>query len=85
MVAEFGDPALMKVIAADGRGFLVMPASSATPALKRYGLQVFGTAAGCCLRFHAYTAERCTGHPSVAALLMSKAWITAEAPSLNRF
>lgn len=80
VVAEFDDPALMKVMAAEGRGFLVLPATAATSALKRYGLQVFGTAADCRVRFHAYTAERRTGHPAVAALLGSKAWLTPEAP-----
>ena len=81
VVAEFDDPALMKVMAAEGRGFLVLPATAATSALKRYGLQVFGTAGDCRVRFHAYTAERRTGHPAVAALLRSKAWLTADDPS----
>ena len=79
VVAEFDDPALMKVMAAEGRGFLVLPATAATSALKRYGLQVIGTATDCRVRFHAYTAERRTGHPAVAALLHSKAWLTADA------
>jgi LysR family transcriptional regulator, transcriptional activator of nhaA len=74
VVAEFDDPGLMKVMAAEGRGFLVMPATAASSALKRYGLHEFGTAEDCRVRFHAYTAERRTGHPSVAAILRSKAW-----------
>jgi LysR family transcriptional activator of nhaA len=80
VVAEFDDPALMKVMAAEGRGFLVLPATAATSALKRYGLQAFGVAGDCRVRFHAYTAERRTGHPAVAALLQSKAWLTADDP-----
>ncbi len=78
VVAEFDDPALMKVMAAEGRGFLVLPATAAASALKRYGLHVFGTAEDCRVRFHAYTAERRTSHPAVAALLASKAWLTAD-------
>ena len=78
IVAEFDDPALMKVMAAEGRGFLVLPATAAASALKRYGLHIIGTAPDCRVRFHAYTAERRTHHPAVAALLDSKAWLTAD-------
>ena len=78
VVAEFDDPGIMKVMAAEGRGFLVLPATAASSALKRYGLHVFGTAEDCRVRFHAYTAERRTSHPAVAALLASKAWLTVE-------
>ena len=76
VVAEFDDPALMKVMAAEVRGFLVLPATAAASALKRYGLHVFGTAKDCRVLFHAYTAERLTGHPAVTELLRSKAWLT---------
>ncbi len=76
VVAEFDDPGLMKVMAAEGRGFLVMPAPAAASALSRYGLHVFGEAKDCQVHFHAYTAERLTGHPAVAEILRSKAWMT---------
>ena len=78
VVAEFDDPALMKVMAAEERGFLVLPATAAASALRRYGLHVFGTAEDCRVLFHAYTAERRTSHPAVAALLASKAWLTTD-------
>ncbi|MDB6136677.1 MAG: transcriptional activator NhaR [Verrucomicrobiales bacterium] len=75
LVAEFDDPGLMKVMAAEGRGFLVLPATAAASALKRYGLHVFGMAADCRVSFHAYTGERRTDHPAVTELLRSKAWM----------
>ncbi|MDB6069510.1 MAG: transcriptional activator NhaR, partial [Verrucomicrobiales bacterium] len=73
VVAEFDDPALMKVMAAEGRGFLVLPATASASGLKRYGLHVFGHAEDCRVPFHAYTAERKTTHPAVTELLKSKA------------
>lgn len=75
VVAEFEDPALMKVMAAEGRGFIVLPAASSGVALKRYGLHVFGRADDCRVSFHAFTAERKIGHPAVTAITGSKAWL----------
>jgi LysR family transcriptional regulator, transcriptional activator of nhaA len=75
VVAEFEDPALMKVMAAEGRGFIVLPAASSGVAMKRYGLQVFGRAGDCRVSFHAFTAERKIEHPAVTAITGSKAWL----------
>lgn len=75
VVAEFEDPALMKVMAAEGRGFIVLPAASSATALKRYGLQAFGRAGDCRISFHAFTAERKIEHPAVTAITRSKAWL----------
>ena len=76
VAAEFEDPALMKVMAAEGRGFIILPAASASLALKRYRLHVFGRADDCRASFHAFTAERNIEHPAVTAITQSKAWRT---------
>jgi LysR family transcriptional activator of nhaA len=77
VVAEFEDPALMKVMAAEGRGFIILPAAVSAIALKRYGLQIFGSAEDCRVSFHAFTAERKTEHPAVAAITRSKVWLAS--------
>jgi LysR family transcriptional regulator, transcriptional activator of nhaA len=79
VVAEFEDPALMKVMAAEGRGFIVLPAASSGVAMKRYGLQVFGRADDCRVSFHAFTAERKIEHPAVTAITGNKAWLDSGA------
>jgi LysR family transcriptional activator of nhaA len=75
VVAEFEDPALMKVMAAEGRGFVILPAASAGIALKRYGLRPFGHAPDCQVAFHAFTAERWIAHPAVTAIMASQRWL----------
>ncbi len=72
VVAEFEDLALMKEMAADGRGFIAVPIVSADDAVARYGYQKIGKAETCRVRFHATTAERRIEHPAVA-LITSKA------------
>ena len=79
VVAEFEDPALMKVMAAEGRGFIVLPVASSGVAMKRYGLQVFGRADDCRVSFHAFTAERKIEHPAVTAITGNKAWLDSGA------
>lgn len=69
VIAEFEDLALLKVLAADGRGFLAVPTIAAREAIERYGFHVIGEAADCRIRFHAITAERRIVHPAVALLL----------------
>jgi len=56
--AEFDDAALAKVAAAEGLGFIAVPAVVAVDACARYGLAEAGRAAGCRVRFFALTAER---------------------------
>ncbi len=75
VAAEFEDPALMKVMAAEGRGFIVLPVAAAGVAMKRYGLQPVGSASDCRVSFHAFTAERRTEHPAVTAITGNKAWL----------
>lgn len=73
--AEFEDPALMKVMAAEGRGFIILPAAVSAVALKRYGLHVFARAEDCRISFHAFTTERKIEHPAVSAITRSKVWL----------
>lgn len=71
IVAEFEDLALMKVMAAEGRGFIAVPTMALEEAVKRYGFQVVGDARNCRLRFHAITAERRIHHPAANAITTS--------------
>jgi LysR family transcriptional activator of nhaA len=75
VLAEFEDTALMKVMAAEGLGWIILPSAAGRVALKRYGLQVFGRAEDCRVSFHAFTAERKIEHPAVTAITRSKAWL----------
>ena len=68
VVVECEDPALMKVMAAEGRGFIALPTVALEEAVKRYGFRVIGQAKGCRVRFHAITAERRILHPAATAI-----------------
>lgn len=65
VVAEFEDLALMKVMAAEGRGFIAVPAVALSDAVARYSYQVIGKADECRIQFNAITAERRIQHPAV--------------------
>lgn len=65
VVAEFEDLALMKVMAAEGRGFIAVPAVALSDAVARYGYKVIGKADECRIQFNAITAERRIQHPAV--------------------
>lgn len=78
VVAEFEDLALMKVMAAEGRGFIALPVVALEDAVARYRYQVVGKADTCRVRFHAITAERRIEHPAVA-LITSKARVMLHA------
>lgn len=56
--AEFDDAALAKVAAAEGHGFIAVPAVVSSDACARYDLAMAGRATGCQVRFFALTAER---------------------------
>ncbi|MBM3829294.1 MAG: LysR family transcriptional regulator [Verrucomicrobia bacterium] len=71
VVAECDDLALLKVLAADGRGFIPMPTVAAEEAMRRYGLAVVGCARRCTVSFHALTANRREMHPAVTLLTNS--------------
>jgi LysR family transcriptional regulator, transcriptional activator of nhaA len=68
IVAEFEDLALMKVMAAEGRGFIALPTVAVNGALDHYGFQAIGQTDNCRVQFHAVTAERRLAHPAVVLL-----------------
>ncbi len=68
IVAEFDDLALMKVMAAAGRGFIAVPTVALKDAVTHYAFQIVGEATQCRLHFHAITAERRLVHPAVVVL-----------------
>ena len=72
VVAEFEDLALMKIMAAEGRGFIAIPAVALTDAVSQYGYHTIGKADKCRVQFHAITAERRIEHPAVL-LITNKA------------
>ncbi len=68
VLAEFEDAALMKVMAADGRGFIPVPTVVAQEAIDRFSLRVIGATEKCRERFFAITADRRIHHPAVAVI-----------------
>jgi len=68
IVAEFEDLALMKVMAAEGRGFIALPSVALDDAVGHYGFQTIGRTEKCRVQFHAITAERRIAHPAVALI-----------------
>ncbi len=68
VVAEFEDLALMKVMAAEGRGFIAVPSLASADAVDHYGFNIIGEAESCRLQFHAITAERRIRHPAATAI-----------------
>ncbi len=68
VVAEFDDLALMKVMAAEGRGFIAVPTVALKEAVSRYLFRSIGQATSCRVQFHAITAERRIAHPAVALI-----------------
>lgn len=71
VVAEFEDLALMKVMAAEGRGFIAVPTVALKEAVERYGFRSLGQATNCRISFHAITAERRIAHPAVQVVAKS--------------
>ena len=65
IVAEFEDLALMKAMAAEGRGFIALPTVAMSDAMAQYGFQPIGRVEKCRVQFHAITAERRIVHPAV--------------------
>jgi LysR family transcriptional activator of nhaA len=58
----------MKVMAAEGGGFIVLPSVVADEAVRRYGFRIVGETDKCKVQFHAITAERRIAHPAVALI-----------------
>jgi LysR family transcriptional regulator, transcriptional activator of nhaA len=80
VLAEFEDAALMKVVAADGAGFIPVATTVVNEALSRYGLQLIGATTDCKDRYYAVTAERKITHPAVV-LITEKAQHVLKAPA----
>jgi LysR family transcriptional activator of nhaA len=72
VVAECEDLALMKVMAAEGRGFIAVPTVALQEAVSRYGFHRLGQATSCRARFYALTAERRIAHPAVALITQKR-------------
>ena len=68
VLAEFEDAALMKVMAADGRGFIPVPTLVAQEAIDRFSLRIIGATEQCREQFFAVTADRRIHHPAVAVI-----------------
>ena len=68
IVAECEDLALMKVMAAEGRGFIAMPTLADKDVVGHYGFQIIGKARNCLVQFYLITAERRIAHPAVALI-----------------
>jgi LysR family transcriptional regulator, transcriptional activator of nhaA len=83
VVAEFDDLALMKVMAAEGRGFIAVPSLAASDAAEHYRFHKIGATSQCRAQFHAITAERRVAHPA-AALIVARRVGTDESPPLKR-
>ncbi|MCG3146871.1 MAG: Transcriptional activator protein NhaR [Verrucomicrobiae bacterium] len=68
VVAEFEDSALLKAVAADGNGFIVLPSLVLEEAVKHYRFRVIGQSGKCRVEFFAITADRRLSHPAVRAI-----------------
>ncbi len=68
VVAEFEDPALAKICASDGMGYIVVPTEVAADTMKRYGLKLVGKTMEVTTSFYVITAERKTDNAVVAAI-----------------
>lgn len=68
IVAEFEDPAMMAVVAADGRGFIPIASLVIRETLSRYNLHTIGVTQVCNDPFYAITAERKITHPAVVLI-----------------
>jgi LysR family transcriptional activator of nhaA len=68
IIGEFDDAALMKVMAADEKGFVPIPKVVASEASIRYRLREIATVDECQEQFYAITAERRIVHPAALAI-----------------
>ena len=71
VIAEFEDGALMKVMGAEGKGFIPVPTVVLHEALTRYRFKVIGASENCRDQFYAITAERRITHPAVVLMTRS--------------
>lgn len=69
VVAEFDDPALMKVFAAGGAGWLPVPSLVVEETKRRHGLEVIGTTEEVRENYHAITPGRQVESKAIAVIL----------------
>ncbi len=69
VVAEFEDPAMLLVFAADELGFLAVPALIAPVISERYALEVIAEVPEATERFYAITVQRKVAHAGVQAVI----------------
>lgn len=85
VIGEFDDLALMKVMAAGGLGFVVVPTVAANEAARYHGLRCIGRARECRVQFHAITAERRILHPAaqvITSVRSRSTWAAASTPEV---
>jgi LysR family transcriptional activator of nhaA len=68
VLAEFEDLAMMKAMAADGKGFIALPAAALAEAKVHYGFEAIGRAGKYQEQYYAITAERRIEHPAIAGI-----------------
>ncbi len=68
VVAECEDLALLKALAAEGRGFTAVPEVAMDDEMRQSGFRKIGRAEDCDIQFHAITTERRIAHPAVHAV-----------------
>jgi LysR family transcriptional activator of nhaA len=71
VLAEFEDLALMKAVAADGKGFVALPGAELEEARRHYGFHEVGRAKTAEETFYAITPERRINHPAVVQIAQS--------------
>jgi len=84
VVAEFEDLALMKVMAAEGRGFIALPSVATGEASARYGFEPIGTAENCKVSFYGVTVARRMEHPAVTTITEAAKARLTPLPAPNR-
>lgn len=68
VLAQFDDLALMKAVASDGKGFVVLPTAELDEARRHYNFQEIGKTKTTPENFYAITAERRIHHPAVVEI-----------------
>ena len=69
VIGEFDDPALLKVFAREGHGFLALPRVVSEEAIEENGFSVIGGAEGCEESFYAVTSRRGSRRETVEGVL----------------
>jgi LysR family transcriptional activator of nhaA len=72
LVAEFEDPALAKIVATRGLGFVAVPSLVLDEAIERFGFVCLGRTPEIETSCYAITAERRLTHPAILALTQTR-------------